>query len=368
MRAVYMKKNKQMNDLLGFELLLGHYISTGTPEKQAAAIEWGDAVDKLWTVPKPRIIVSEFVKSKKSWEFRVIGGSQVKISSRPDGDNEHRYILRFAGDRGDQVVNAVGTTIADGSWVSAYRPVGKSFDCIIASCCSRENVHWVAYLGAGFESSGVIQGWDFQWCDPLTVTMRGEPSNQRSTLTLQSHSLPSGNNATSVKTVGTCDVSLNPVMNYHAGRTWNHNGIRNDTVHIYRLDGDSLLMPDYNNGWNLHAYGWMIQAAGPDTTGSNKFLQVHHFHRRPFSWIGCRSESGRKRGLGDREIEDCQDYAYFQNPNSRIFGMNKGYQCWAQQEKQDRFVGNDDRSGCKRNSYTGLVAGGDGLLAVYEIG
>jgi len=359
-----------MNDLLGFEILNGHYVSSGTPEKTAAASSWGDAVDKLWTVPKPRMIVSQFLKSTKNWEFRVVGGSQLKIQSRPDGDTELRHILRFAGDKGDYVVSAVGTTIADGSWVSAFPQPQMSFEAVIASGMDWPGRNYIGLLGHHVTGSLFFPKLRSRNCASFVITMKAYPSNSPARLSLGEHILPAARGATGIQSVGKCDISIFPWNHRHS---WTETM---DTIHVYRLDGDSLLMPNPADGWNLHAYGYMIQASGVGLTGSSKFLQCGHIHtpgeetEYAVSWVGCYSDTNndRKRGFGgSRETEACIKKVFDSNPNSSLFGIHRGEVCWAQHTQGDKFVGDKrPNTECNLVSMKGLNSGAQGKIAVYQ--
>ena len=360
-----------MNDLLGFEILNGHYVSSGTPEKTAAASSWGDAVDKLWTVPKPRMIVAQFLKSTKNWEFRVVGGSQLKIQSRPDGDNELRHILRFAGDKGDYVVSAVGTTIADGSWVSAFPQPQMTFEAVIASGVNMPGLNYIGLLGHGPSGSFYFPKMTTRSCASFVITMKAYPSNNPARLSLGEHILPAARGATGIQSVGKCDISIFP---------WDHPNVRSDTIHVYRLDGDTLLMPNPADGWNLHAYGYMIQASGAGLTGSSKFLQLQFIcglaigggtgDEQAVSWVGCYSDtnSDRKRGFGgSHEPEVCIKDVVVSNPNSSLFGIHRGEKCWAQHTQGDKYAGGKrPDTECSFVSKKGLNSGADGKLAVYQ--
>jgi hypothetical protein len=234
----------------------------GSNDNVVPTKSWAEACTALWLYNQPRIIVATFAVNGK-WSFEVVYGAGVSLSPIQAANPPLRYIFRYAEDTTLVPVRAptAAAAVSPAAWIPSMPSIpapDSPCECAIVNTCRNNGV--LLFLGASPETCKPVSPLDTTTERPIfLVTPLANPDNTPSSLPMQGTTLnPKTGENTVVQAQGSCRISIAPIS---TSTPWNWKDTPANELYVYRVDGDSRLMPDPANVWNLHAYGWMLQSS-----------------------------------------------------------------------------------------------------------
>lgn len=293
------------NDLLGFVRLVTSYEVTGTPKTKWQGINWEEALSHFWGTPMPRLIYANAFGG--GWVFHVVGGSDLRLKAVPP-PGQGSIILRFQEDE-VRVPPEIGVELDDSNWMPAISGGDDYFYCHLATV-ARNNPGTVMFFAAK-------PGLAMVPSDTHTlfkVSLQQKPVTSSTEIELDE--------GVKMGIIGRCRITLEPFSG-----TWDVANVSPTNIEVYRLDGATRVVPSIATGWNLHAYGWMLQSETESRLRSAKFLMLKTGTAPPFHYVGCFRKRDGRSGLGDqRNVSLCASGA--SQRNQRLFGLERQRQCW----------------------------------------
>lgn len=346
-----------MDDLQGFERLITNYDVKWQMANDNFVIKsadnWNNALQQFWSVPIPRIIRATFVDGK--WVFAILGGSGVRLVAIPDMTNI--IFLRFKTDS-THIPPDVGNTLDSSNFGPPARSVtsGNSFyGHIVSMSLVSATGNYVSCLN---ESTMPTNLSDDRTLFRFVVNEGPVPVSEVN--------LDGG---TKMKTVARCRVSLQPYLS-----KWQVPNVDPNNLQIFQLNGDTRIAPSIQNGWNLHAYGWMIQTAANFNTPNFLMLKTNPL---PYVYIGCFDvQDGKRQGFSNDD-KAAQNPRYVSlcaarvNGISKVFGLEQTAQCWWPNGKGDFYDAKNNKdtdktAGCTYVDNRGFPAGDNGKMSIYQ--
>ena len=230
----------------------------------AHANTWALACERFWTQPRPRAIVATAPASATGlWLFRVEAGTGLRIAQTDVAQPPLRYILRYVDDA-STLGGHLSVTPATLQWRAASPPLPgptSPFECMLVSAARNIGADTgMIYLGPSAAASRVIALNDLVERPVFAVRPNGGVSRIGAELPMKGTNLTSAGESVNARSAGTCRVAVGPSPSGPVW-TWGWDDVAANDVAVHRLDGDRALMADHASGWNLHAYGWMMQSA-----------------------------------------------------------------------------------------------------------
>lgn len=350
------------NDLLGFERLIPSHEVTGHTTAPTDRKTWDEVLVDFWKTPLPRVIRA--VWADGMWHFSAIGGTLPRLLPLP-ARAENLIILRFAADK-YHMISTTQNSIKPGDWIHPLSPIDgpNRFPMHIASVKTNDfAVVFVSSTGTKMETEATDDKTLFQ------VVLEENPITSSIELQLDGD--------TKMKAVGRCTISLKPFAS-----SWSVPDADPNRIQVFRLDGDTRVVPSLKSGWNLHAYGWMLQTAANFNT--SKFLMSRMWDPtnkktfpEPYHYVGCHAKKDGRAGVTDvnkRYVDDCgRDASGSSHKLRRLFGMEQQKDCWVATSTKEEFhesrnQDTETTSPCESVDNRGLPTGRQsaGIMSIYE--